>query len=357
MFLSTDLFWFYYFFESLMLPFFFIINIFGYRKRKNIAAYLFLFYTVLGSIFLLIGIFYIFHLTGTTDFRLLNNLTMTWSNQLILWCIFFIGLSIKIPVFPFHIWLPEAHVEAPTLGSVILASLVLKISVYGILRILTLFQVIWVYMEPIIICIAFSSFMWSAIICLRQIDLKKLIAYSSIVHMNFALLGLMLCTSSSILGSLISSISHGLVSSALFFCSGMLYDRFNTRNLFYYGGLTKIMPLMAIFFFLFSLGNCGFPGSIGFIGEFLILFGSTTRPFIVLVIFSIILIFTTIYSIWLYDKIFNGPLVNYNVFYDLTKIEFNILLTLCVLIIFFGLNPNLFIEVLTPYAQTISLIQ
>jgi len=356
MFLAVDLFWFYYFFESLMLPFSLLTNIFGYRKRKHIAAYLFPFYTIIGSIFLLIGILYLFNLTKTTDLRLSNNINITWINQLILWCLFAIGLSIKVPIFPFHIWLPEAHVEAPTLGSVILASLVSKISIYGFLRILLLFQNICIYMEPFIICIRLSSFMWSAIICLRQIDFKKLIAYSSIVHMNFALLGILSWTSNGLMGGIISSISHGLVSSALFFCSGMLYDRFNTRNLLYYGGLTKILPLMSTFFFIFSLCNCGVPGSLGSIGEFYIMYSMTSRPFWLPTILGLILILTTIYSFWLYDKLFNGPISKFNNFYDLTRIEFSILFILLLLTIFFGLNPIFFIEILTPYVQAIAFI-
>jgi proton-translocating NADH-quinone oxidoreductase chain M len=361
LFLSVDIFWFYVFFESLIIPFFLLINIFGYRNRRNHAAYLFIIYTIIGSVFILYGLLLLYRLTGTTDLRVLRHIDSNESAERIIWLLFFIGLGFKVPIIPAHVWLPEAHVEAPTTGSVVLAALVLKISCYGYLRFLRLFPETCIYFEPLVVCLCLTSFIWSAIVCLRQIDLKKIIAYSSIVHMNFALLGILLWTREGLTGGLISIISHGLVSSALFLMAGMLFDRYNTRNIFYLGGLCKLMPLLASFFFITSLANCGFPGTIGFVGELLIMLGLPAKSIIYTIIALIGLVFPTIYSIWTFDKIFNGPLrmgddeCTFIITHDLSLVEETILLILLIVVIRFGIIPGYLLGIVQSVAVGLSI--
>jgi len=346
LFLSVDLIWFFIFFEMLILPFFFIINIFGYRRRRNHAASMFVFYTLFGSILLLLGIIIIFSLTGTTDFRILSNLDLKWNYQIFLWFCFFFGLSIKVPIIPAHIWLPEAHVEAPTVGSVILASLLLKVSFYGFIRILfNFFPLICLYMEPLIVLICIPSVFWSSIVCLRQIDIKKIIAYSSVVHMNISLIGLFLSGAYGICGCILLSISHGFISGGLFFLAGFIYDRFNTRNLLYFGGLCKIMPLMSFFFFVFLLANSSFPGFLSFIGELFVLIGLFEKTLVFFFFLSIFLIIGTIYCIWFYDHLFNGVIKeNIISYYDIIRYEFFIIFVFIFITLITGLFPNIFLE-------------
>jgi len=270
-----DLFFFYIFFESILIPMFIIIGVWGSRQRKIHAAYQFFFYTLFGSIIMLIGIIVIYFNTGTTDIQVLAQTEFSEMRQIFLWLSFFCSFAVKVPMLPVHIWLPEAHVEAPTAGSVILAGVLLKLGTYGIIRfMIPMFPYAMIYFTPLVFTMCVIAIIYSSATTIRQIDLKKIIAYSSVAHMNFALLGLFTNNSMGIEGSLFLLLGHGVVSSGLFLCIGILYDRYHTRNILYYGGLVQTMPIFSIIFLIFSLANIGFPGTVNFIGEFLVLVGT-----------------------------------------------------------------------------------
>ena len=357
-FIVIDLLFFYVFFESVLIPMFIIIGYWGSRSRKIRAAYYFFLYTLFGSLFMLFGILYIYLITNSTDFFVLLNQEFSQEQQTLLWFCFFIPFAIKIPMFPFHIWLPEAHVEAPTIGSIILASLLLKLGGYGFLRFtLPLFPEGNQIFLPIVYSLAVASVVYASLITLRQIDLKRIIAYSSVAHMNLLVLGLFSYTEEGIIGAIYLMIGHGFVSSALFFCVGVIYDRHQTRLLHYYGGLGKVMPLFAMFFFFFTLANMGFPGTSNFVGELLILSGIFETNSNVMVFSALGIIFSAIYSIWLYNRLVFGTLKIWKFeqdnkinilkpFDDLTKQEFNILLLLTITMFFFGFSAELISELL-----------
>ena len=250
---------------------------------------------------------------------------------------------------PFHLWLTEAHVEAPTSGSVLLAGIILKIGGYGILKfLLPIFPVSSIFFTPLVYIVSFFGIIYGCFAVLRQSDLKRIIAYSSVVHMNYGTLGLFSDNILGIEGSIFVMLSHGIVSSGLFLFIGFLYDRFGTRIIFYYGGLVQIMPKFSIFFFLFSLANIGFPGTSGFIGEFLIMLGMFFNNFFLIFFCFLGSILTSVYSFWLYNRVFFGFISNFAVknFYDLTKKEFFISAIFCFFVFFMGIFPNFF---LTPF--------
>lgn len=249
LFLTNNLFIFYLFFESILIPMFFLIGIWGSRQRKIHAVYMFFFYTFIGSMLMLFGIFIIYSHVQNLD--LLYLLTIYYDNdrQKLLWILFFIAFCIKIPMFPFHVWSPEAHVEAPTVGSVLLAGILLKLGTYGMLRfLLPLFPYANNYFTPFVYLLSIIAIIYISCTALRQIDLKKIIAYASIAHMNYVILGMFSLNINSYVGSIFLMLSHGLVSSALFFSIGILYDRYKTRILKYYSGLVHFMPLFSFFF-------------------------------------------------------------------------------------------------------------
>ncbi len=344
-FLSFNLFFFYFFFESTMIPMFLLIGIWGSRQRKIHAVYYFFFYTIFGSIFLLSGLLLLYSSTFTFNWFILNNINFSFELQIALFVLFFIGFCVKIPMVPFHIWLPEAHVEAPTAGSVLLAGILLKIGSYGLLRfVVTLFPLASIFFTPFIYVLCIISILYISAIAIRQVDMKKIIAYSSVAHMNFVVLGLFSTTVEGIAGSVFLMISHGIVSSALFICVAIIYDRYNTRLLSYYGSMVTVMPIYSIFFFLFILANISFPGTSNFVGEFLVLVGVFENNLFItfLAVFSIIL--SAIYSIWLINRILFGNFktVKYR-FSDLSKREFYILLIL----LFFTFSLGIFPTVIT----------
>lgn len=350
-FLVQDLLFFYIFFESVLIPMFIIIGIWGSRNRKVHAAYLLFFYTFLGSIFMLISIIVIYSYTGTYDMQVISQITFSKNRQLFLWLCFFLAFSIKVPMFPFHIWLPEAHVEAPTVGSILLAGVLLKLGTYGMLRILLiLLPYASYYFTPLIYLLSSLAIIYCSFTTLRQIDIKKIIAYSSVVHMNVLILGLFAYNIQGIIGSVFLMLSHGLVSGALFLCVGLLYDRYHTKLLKYYGGLTQLMPLYCSFLLFFTLANMGMPGTSSFIGEFLIFLSVFKHNYCLAIIGNTSMVLGAIYSIWLYNRICFGKLSNY-IFYasDVTRKEFILLCILFILVIFFGINPALVFDVLSLY--------
>jgi proton-translocating NADH-quinone oxidoreductase chain M len=345
-FCATEILFFYFYFEALLLPIFCLIGIWGSQKEKIFAANQFFLYTLFGSFFMLIGIILLLILTGSTNIFIIKGYIFSAYIEKILFILFFIGLSVKIPIVPLHLWLPKAHVEAPTTGSVLLAGILLKLGSYGFIRfVIFLFPTASFYFLPLILSLGVMSIVYASFTVVRQIDLKKIIAYSSIAHMNYLVSAIFVKNLLAITGSILLQISHGLSSSALFLMIGMLYDRFKSRNLYYYRGLVFIMPLFSFFFFLFSLANLGFPSTINFVAEILIFLGLfDITPSIAL--FSLIgLLLSAIYSFTLITRLIFGPSSQYlQRFYDLSRREFYILTPIAILILLLGLNPTFIVD-------------
>jgi len=344
---SLDIIVFYIFFESILIPMFIVIGIWGSRTRKLKAAYLFFLYTLFGSLFMLFAIFYISFETGSTDFQLLNTASFSEEKQIVLWLAFFLSFCIKVPMIPFHIWLPEAHVEAPTAGSVILAGILLKMGTYGLIRYsLCLFPYASVFFSPCIYVLSILAVIYGSLTTLRQTDLKKIIAYSSIAHMGFVTIGIFSFNFYAIEGSLLIMLSHGFVSSALFLCIGILYDKHHTRIIKYYSGLCQIMPLYTFFFIFFSIANLCFPGTSSFIGEFLILIGSFQSNTFITFFLSTGMVLSAAYSLWLSNRLLFGPLTIrfFLNFTDLNSREFFLLLPFFFCVIWLGVYPEIFLE-------------
>jgi proton-translocating NADH-quinone oxidoreductase chain M len=304
---SLHLFLFYIFFEAILIPMYLIIGVWGSRERKIRAVYLFFFYTLCGSLLMLIGILYIYSKTGSLNIELLNTYSFTQIEQLYLWIAFFISFASKIPMFPFHIWLPEAHVEAPTVGSVLLAGILLKLGVYGFIRFsLLLYPYASLYFSPLIYLFSLLGIIYGSLSALRQTDMKRIIAYSSIAHMNLVTLGIFSFNIHGLEGSIIQSISHGFVAGGMFLLIGILYDRYHTRFIYYYGGIVHFMPIYSTLFLVFTLANIALPGTSSFIGEFLLLLGVYETNVVVATVGALGVILCGTYSLWLYNRIVFG---------------------------------------------------
>ena len=344
-----DLFIFYIFFEAILIPMYLLIGIWGSRERKIRAGYLLFFYTLFGSLLMLMGILYIYNKVGSLNFEQILTYSFTFKEQLWLWLAFFLSFASKIPMFPFHIWLPEAHVEAPTVGSVLLAGILLKLGVYGFLRFsLTLFPEASLFFSPLVYLLSLIGIIFASLCAIRQTDLKRIIAYSSIAHMNLVTLGLFSFNIIGIEGAIIQSISHGFVSSAMFLLIGILYDRYHSRLLYYYGGLAHTMPIYAAIFLFFTMANIALPGTSSFIGEFMLLIGLFKMSAVASIIATTGVILCGAYSLWLYNKIIFGNLKNYYtiMYKDLTSREFFLLLPLILLVLVLGLYPTYFLQYL-----------
>ncbi len=344
-----DLVFFYIFFESILIPMFILIGIWGSRQRKIHAVYQFFFYTLVGSLFMLLGLLVIYSNIQSTDIRVLYTTNFSFYRQLVLWLSFFIAFCVKVPLFPFHIWLPEAHVEAPTVGSVILAGVLLKLGTYGLLRfVIPIFCDATYYFLPFVYTLCILGIVYTCCSTIRQIDLKKVIAYASVSHMSFVILGLFTSNIQGIIGSVFLMLSHGIVSSGLFFCIGCIYDRYKTRILRYYSGLISVMPIFSLCFFILILSNISFPGTSSFVGEFLILVGLFENNHFAALISTFSIILTAVYSIWLYNRIiFNSIKVDYfTKFADFSKKEFIVGYSFCFITIFFGIKANGLISML-----------
>jgi len=341
-FCSLDLVVFYLFFEAGLIPMFLIIGIWG-GERRVYSAFKFFLYTLLGSVLMLIAIISIFWITGTTDVEKLYEIGIDSKYQNLLWLAFFSSFAVKTPMWPVHTWLPDAHVEAPTAGSVLLAAILLKMAGYGFIRFsLGLFPLASDYFVPLIYFLSLVAIIYTSLVALMQEDMKKLIAYSSVAHMGFVTLGIFTMTQQGIEGSIFQMISHGLVSAALFLCVGVVYERHHTRLINKYGGLVQIMPKYAIVFMVFTLGALGLPGTSGFVGEFLILMGTFKKSFLVATIASFGVVLGAAYMLWLYKRIIFGEIINNELksMIDLKKFEILILFSLVIPIIVFGFYPE-----------------
>lgn len=338
----TEIILFYIFFEALLVPIFLLIGIWGSQRNKIFAANQFFIYTLFGSFFMLIGIILIYLFIGSSNIFILKNYIINFELEKILFLLLFLGMYNKIPMIPLHLWLPQAHVEAPTTGSILLAGILLKLGSYGFLRFLVfLFPKACFYFLPLIIALTMISIVFSSITVLRQIDLKRIVAYSSIAHMNFLVSAIFVKNLLALTGSLLLQIAHGLSSSALFFIVGILYDRYKTRNIYYYSGLVTILPFLCFFLFIFSLANLGFPGTVNFVSELLLFLGLfKALPSIAILSLSGIF-FSAIYSFILVTRIAFGPATSFiRYYYDITRREFLILFPITFLSIITGFMPK-----------------
>lgn len=351
-FIVLDILLFYVLFESTLIPMFVMILIWGSRERKIRAANFLFLYTLFGSVFMLAAILYIAWSTGTTDYQLIiASSQFTNFEQRLMWFAFFLSFATKVPMLPLHIWLPEAHVEAPTAGSVILAGILLKLGTYGFLRFsLPLFPEANFYFAPFVYTLSVLGVIYTSLTAIRQTDFKRIIAYTSVAHMNIVMIGIYSLNLIGLEGSIIQSVSHGFVASALFLIIGVVYDRFHTRLIKYYGGLVHIMPLYTIVFLFFTMANIALPGTSSFVGEFLILTGSLKENTTVTFLGSTGMILGGAYSLWLFNRVVYGNLkkepdhLHLVYSHDLNRREFYVFFPLILGTLVLGIYPKIFLD-------------
>ncbi len=345
---ALDLVVFYLFFEGGLIPMFLIIGVWGGANRIY-ATFKFFLYTLLGSVLMLLAILAMFFIAGTTDIPTLMTTAFDAGLQNWLWIAFFASFAVKIPMWPFHTWLPDAHVEAPTAGSVILAAVLLKMGAYGFLRFsIPMFPDATQFFTPFVFTLSAVAIVYTSLVALMQTDMKKLVAYSSVAHMGFVTIGIFTFTAQGVEGGLFQMLSHGLISGALFLCVGVVYDRMHSRAIADYGGLVHRMPVYAVAFMVFILANVGLPGTMGFVGEFLVLVGVFQVNTWVAVIATTGIILSAAYALWLYRRVIFGVLEKESLQHilDLKRREVLILAPLIAAVIFFGIYPSPLLDVM-----------
>ncbi|MDC0858432.1 NADH-quinone oxidoreductase subunit M [Pelagibacteraceae bacterium] len=341
-FCSLDLVVFYIFFEAGLIPMFLIIGVWG-GPRRVYSAFKFFLFTLLGSVLMLVAIIAIYWITGTTDVTEIYKIQIPSDYQNLLWLAFFSSFAVKMPMWPVHTWLPDAHVEAPTAGSVILAAILLKMAGYGFLRFsIPMFPLASEYFMPLIYTLSIIAIIYTSLVALMQEDMKKLIAYSSVAHMGYVTLGIFTFTKQGIEGSIFQMISHGLISAALFLCVGVVYDRLHSRMISTYGGLVNHLPKYSFLFIVFALAGLGLPGTSGFLGEFLVLTGAFQKNYLVSMLATFGVVLGAAYMLWLTKRVIFGNTNNNEIknLKDINNLEALMLITLAILVILFGFYPS-----------------
>ncbi|MCA8090063.1 NADH-quinone oxidoreductase subunit M [Burkholderia anthina] len=345
---SADGLLFYVFFEATLIPMYIIIGVWGGPNRVY-AAFKFFLYTLAGSLLMLVALIYLYTQTHSFDLATWQGAKIAMTPQILLFIAFFLAFAVKVPMWPVHTWLPDAHVEAPTGGSVVLAAIMLKLGAYGFLRFsLPITPDASHFLAPVVITLSLIAVIYIGLVAMVQADMKKLVAYSSIAHMGFVTLGFFIFNQLGVEGAIIQMISHGFVSGAMFLCIGVLYDRLHSRQIADYGGVVNVMPKFAAFAMLFSMANCGLPGTSGFVGEFMVILAAVQYNFWIAFGAAFTLILGAAYTLWMYKRVYFGAVANDHVakLKDIGRREFLMLAVLAAFTLLMGLYPKPFTDVM-----------